>query len=48
VLRTIPLDAGAITTIAATATHLTWVTDIGGDQLAVDRIPLTSKAVLTP
>ncbi|HEY6724752.1 MAG TPA: hypothetical protein VI197_12015 [Polyangiaceae bacterium] len=49
VRRTIPLDTpGAITAIAATAQQLTWVTDIGGDQLAVDSIPLTDKPSLAP
>lgn len=49
VRRTLPLaERGGITAIAATATQLTWVTDIGDDQLAVDSISLTAKDALTP
>lgn len=49
VRRTMPLDdRGAITALAATATRLTWVSDIGDDQLAVDSISLTVDAPLTP
>lgn len=43
-LRTFPLKSGgAITAIAATATRLLWVTDVGGERLAVDSIPLGKK-----
>ena len=42
VRRTFPLEgSGSITAVAATSTQLTWVSDIGGDQLAVDSILLT-------
>jgi len=41
VRRTFPLEErGSISALAATSTQLTWVTDIGGDQLAVDSLPL--------
>lgn len=48
VRRTIPLERGSITALAATATHVTWISDVGDDQLAVDSIALEVKEPLAP
>lgn len=49
VRRTFPLEErGSITSVAATSTQLAWVTDIGGDRLAVDSIPLSGTEPLAP